>query len=212
MLTTKQHRMLKLLNDQIGRCVSCSLYFGGRCSPWFTKKSRFVIIGEAPGQNEVKENTPFIGIAGNWLWSAIKAVTGYNREDFAVINSVNCRPATPDGRRNLKPTQSQMSNCNQWVRKFIKVMEPEKVLILGNYAMGSVLGRHSGIVKLNAADGRFMNDEYIKGLPYVISVHPAYCIYNADEGPALLKEAISKFHMIKKKPMFQGIEDELWDI
>jgi DNA polymerase len=204
--------MLELLTDQIGQCKLCNLYFGGRCKPWFTKKSRFVIVGEAPGRQEVVENTPFIGMAGNWLWSTIKLVTGYDRQDFAVINSVNCRPTDPDGRRNLKPQVEHMSQCKKWVRKFIKVMEPEKLLILGNYAMNSILGRPSGILKVNSSDGRFMNDEFLKGLPYVVSVHPAYCIYNSEEGPGLLKESISKFQIIKKKPMFDAIEDELWEI
>lgn len=200
--------MLQLLDEQVLNCKRCGLHSGGRCKPYWTTRSRYVIVGEAPGSLEVVENTPFIGMAGQVLWGTINKITGLFRADFAIINSVNCRPT--DGMKNLKPSPSDRAACQQWIRKFIKVIEPEKVLILGNYAMGTMLGKSSGIVRLNATDG--LLDSYYKNVPFVISVHPAYTIYNKDDGLQKLEEAIEKFKDVKQPVQFDLFQDSLFEI
>lgn len=208
MLTTKQSRLLKLLDSQILNCKRCGLHNGGRCKPYWTMKSRYVIVGEAPGKQEVVEDTPFIGMSGDILWNIIYKVAGLHRADFAIINSVNCRPT--DGIRNLKPERGDQYACKQWIRKFLKVIEPEKVLILGNYAMGTMLGKHSGIVKYNATEGNL--EPYYKNAPFVISVHPAYTIYNHDEGLVKLTESIEKFNEVKQPIQLDFFPDSLFEI
>jgi len=171
-------------------------------------KSKYVIVGEAPGKLEVVENTPFIGMAGEILWNTIYKITGLFRSEFAIINSVNCRPT--DGIRNLKPERGDQYACKQWIRKFLKVIEPEKILILGNYAMGTMLNKHSGIVRYNATEGNL--DPYYKNTPFVISVHPAYTIYNKDDGLQKLEEAIEKFKDVKQPVQFDLFQDSLFEI
>jgi DNA polymerase len=200
--------MLQLLDEQILACKRCGLYNGGRCKPYWTERSKYVIVGEAPGKQEVVESTPFIGMAGQILWDTIYKITRCLRSDFAIINSVNCRPT--DGIRNLKPDRGDQVACKQWIRKFIKVIEPEKVLILGNYAMGTMLGRSSGIVKFNATEGNL--ETYYKNVPFVISVHPAYTIYNKDDGLQKLEEAIEKFKDVKQPVQFDLFQDSLFEI
>lgn len=200
--------MLQLLDEQILNCKRCGLHNGGRCKPYWTMKSKYVIVGEAPGKLEVVENTPFIGMAGEILWNTIYKILDCFRSDFAIINSVNCRPT--DGIRNLKPERGDQYACKQWIRKFLKVIEPEKILILGNYAMGTMLNKHSGIVKYNATEGNL--DPYYKNTPFVISVHPAYTIYNKDDGLQKLEEAIEKFKDVKQPVQFDLFQDSLFEI
>jgi DNA polymerase len=171
-------------------------------------RSKYVIVGEAPGKQEVVENTPFIGMAGQILWDTIYRVTDLFKTDFAIINSVNCRPT--DGMINLKPERGDQYACKQWIRKFLKVIVREKVLILGNSAMGTMLGKHSGIVKFNATEG--LLESYYKNVPFVISVHPAYAIYNRDEGIEKLTESIEKFKDVKQPVQFDLFEDKLFEI
>jgi len=207
MLTKKQIRLLQLLEEQILDCKRCALHGGGRCKPYWTTRSRYVIVGEAPGKNEVVENTPFTGMAGRILWDTIYKVLRHLRSDFAIINSVNCRPT--DGMRNLKPTKEEQISCQQWIRKFINVIEPEKVLILGNYAMGTMLGKYSGIAALSGANGYLR--EY-KNTPFVVSVHPAYALYNKDEGIKKLNVAMEKFKEVNKPVQFDLFDDSLFQI
>lgn len=212
-LSDKQVRMLQLLDEQILSCTRCSLHNqpvpgGVRCKPHWTRESKYVIVGEAPGREEVIEGAPFVGSAGGLLWNEIFKVMRLHRSYFGVINTVNCRPT--DGVRNLKPTSEQCLQCHQWIRKFIKIIEPEKILILGNYAMGTMLGRNTGIVRMNGVDGTLKEFDR---LPYVIGVHPAYCIYNRDEGPQKLNEAIVAFKELEKKHVQMNfLDDRLFEI
>jgi len=147
------------------------------------------------------------------------------KDDFLIINSVNCRPVDENQQwKNGKPTEDQQNTCREWVRKYIKVFEPEKILILGNYAMYSALGLGQGIMKLNAT---IINEAQKKrqllgydNVPYVLSVHPAFCIYRKDEGLQMLSESIARFKEIETKPVSSipdfvtdFLEDEeLWKI
>jgi uracil-DNA glycosylase len=76
--------------------------------------------------------------------------------------------------------------------------------------MGTMLGKSSGIVRLNATDG--LLDSYYKNVPFVISVHPAYTIYNKDDGLQKLEEAIEKFKDVKQPVQFDLFQDSLFEI
>lgn len=223
MLTTKQMRMLELLDGQIRKCMACDLHVNSRCKPYWTEGSRYAIIGEAPGYNEIRLNEPFIGAAGEILWDVMET-NGLTKEEFLIVNSVNCRPVDLYKEwRNGKPTEEQQLTCKPWVRKYLKVMKPEGVLILGNYAMFTVTGNDSGIISMNAAALSESEVDYALrfNIPYVLSIHPAYCIYNKNEGTMMLAESIRKFKEIIKareadrpnKEFFDFLEDEeLWKI
>jgi DNA polymerase len=145
-------------------------------------------IGEAPGHKEVLRETPFWGAAGEHLWS-VTSEFDLDREDFAIINSIQCRPL--DGVRNGKPSKGQMKRCKFHIDTFIGLIKPKKILLLGNYAKAQMLdGDISGIKALNATEADIM------GIPTVLSVHPAMCIYQGAEGKELLRKSIAKFKEI----------------
>lgn len=205
LLSPKQIRMLELLDEQVQSCQSCVLYYGGRCKPFWTKSSKYAILGEAPGGNEVKFNEPFYGPAGTILWEMFLE-HGIHKDEFVIVNSVNCRPYREKyGRKsNAKPLPVQQDACRMWYRKYFKVVKPKKMLVLGNYAMGSLLGEHSGIMRLNA----LQNHSEQFDCPFVLSVHPALCIYRKEEGLKLLKESIKVFKSIGSYDFLE--DDELW--
>jgi uracil-DNA glycosylase family 4 len=134
---------------------------------------------------EVEENKPFIGKAGNILWDTM-ADFDLKRSDFLIINSVNCRPV--DGNKNGKPTKEQMDICYPWIRKYLKVLDPEKILTLGNYALWSMF-KQEGISKRNGEIERL----YEFNVNAYKSVHPAFCIYNREEGIEKLRYSIESF-------------------
>lgn len=185
-LNNKQIRMLELLDEQFQNCVKCSLYTNGKCPPYWTIHSKYAIVGEGPGENEVYNREPFIGKAGRHLWS-IMSEFGLKKQQFLIVNSVNCRPI--DGNKNGKPTQPQQDACRMWLRKYIKVVKPEKILILGNYAMNTMIGESMGIMNLNGI--KEFNNEFQAN--YVLSVHPSMCIYKGYDGKRMLRESIGIF-------------------
>jgi DNA polymerase len=186
-MNQKQIRMLELLDIQIQSCEKCELCLGGRAKPHWSNESKYVIVGEAPGSEEAQRNTPFVGPAGAILWEKMSE-NGYSRDDFLIINSVNCRPVS--GKRNDKPSDMQMETCYPWLIKYIRVLQPAKLLILGGYALNTMLKMPIiGIMKHNAITYSFGTT------PCVVSVHPAFALRNAS-GVELLSESIKKFKEI----------------
>jgi len=189
MLTSKQIRMLELLDKKVDKCNLCSLKANGTAIPHWTPYSQYAIIGEAPGANEVREQTPFIGPAGKILTEHLYKA-GFNSRDFLIINTVQCRPVR--GNSNGKPNEDQIKTCQSYLRKYLKVIKPEKILCLGNYAKYIFSGNLGGILRER---GHFMEGDIGDGyvFPVLFTVHPAYCIYNREEGEAFLKKDIALF-------------------
>lgn len=186
MLDSKKIRMLEILDDMITNCQKCSLYSGGRVTPYWTFLSKYVMIGEAPGKEEVENDEPFIGKSGKILWE-IMGEYGFRKEEFLIINSVQCRPT--DGSKNLKPSIEQINLCREIWKKYIKVLSPYRMILLGNYASGIINGSYGGIVNRNS-ELRYSD---FFDIEYISSVHPNYCMHNKDQGRILLEKSIKKF-------------------
>lgn len=203
--------MLELLDDQVLSCKDCTLHHnGGRCKPHWTISSKYAILGEAPGADEVKFNEPFYGKAGTILWDVL-AEFDLCKDDFVIVNSVNCRPVKESDRGwvNSKPDEYHQAMCRKWYRKYFKVVKPRKMLVFGNYAMGTLINEFSGIIKHNAES--FYHKEF--EMPYVLSIHPAFCIYDPD-GKPLLEHSIKVFKNIAQETYEDDFmnDEELWKI
>lgn len=192
MLTSKQIRMLEILDSQILQCESCSLHENGRCKPYWTNEYRgYFIIGEAPGKNEIDYNEPFIGTAGNKLWECAYQF-GIEKKHCFIINSANCRPV--DGNKNGKPTELQMDRCKEWLRKYFKILEPKKVLLLGNYALFTFINEWYIMKKYENDELVTDNTIYGSDIKVVKSVHPSMCIYQGELGKEKLTKSMELFY------------------
>jgi uracil-DNA glycosylase family 4 len=92
---------------------------------------------EAPGKEEVENNEVIIGKTGRMLWD-IMAEYQLRKQDFLIMNSVNCRVL--NGKKNGKPSEAHRDCCRPWIRKYIKVFQPRKIILFGNFALHTILG------------------------------------------------------------------------
>jgi DNA polymerase len=166
-------------------------------NPLWNPFNRYAIIGEAPGYNEVKGGIPFIGQAGEILTNLLLEI-GLKRTDFFIINSVNCRPLRGGGDNvNGKPTRSQLHACQDWLRKYLKVVNPEKILCLGNYAKYYFTESYEGVMSQRGVFRQYKLDENSRSYPVLITVHPAFLMYNEEQGLPALKEDLQLFKEFK---------------
>lgn len=193
MLTNKQTKLLTILDKQIQECTECDLHKTGRCKPYWSEESEYVMILEAPGHDEVIQNSPVVGSAGKKLWLLADHFS-LPREKFLIINSVNCRPVIPGTNKNGKPTNPQIRTCRKWVRKYIKVLAPKKGIIMGNYSLFTIF-EQDGIMSRNATVeySREFNMDFVK------SIHPALCIYNPERGKNMLFKSLKLFGELEEK-------------
>ena len=92
-----------------------------------------MIIGEAPGANEVAQKEPFVGMAGKNLDYLIK-LSGLNRKkDFLITNAFPFR--TFEGNKNRTPKAKELKEGAKLLLKEIEIVKPKLILLLGNSAI-----------------------------------------------------------------------------
>jgi DNA polymerase len=90
--------------------------------------SKFVVVGQNPGWNEVVRGEPFVGDAGQAFDSEI-AKHGLSRDDFYICNVVRC--FTP---YNTKPTHNNLQQCEPFLRMELGILKPQLIIALGSVA------------------------------------------------------------------------------
>jgi len=135
-----------------------------------------LIIGEAPGPQENIQGKPFVGRAGQLLDKILEA-GGFNPEtDVFITNSVFRMPPGEDGKAFRKPTDEEIKYYRPYVNEIIRLMNPLIMLLTGNVACQSILGK-TGITSLHGQwsqmDGRWVMPIY----------HPSYLLRNPSREP-----------------------------
>ncbi len=152
----------------IGACRSCSLAttkikdVPGEGNPL----ARFVVVGEAPGQNEDEEGRPFVGKSGDLLTKILEAI-GFKREDVFICNVLKHRPPA-----NRNPTSDEISACRPFLLRQLELLQPKVILALGTFAAQTLLETDSPIGKLRGLEHRY------HGIPLVATYHPAALLRN----------------------------------
>lgn len=124
------------LRNKMSSCDDCDLcntrnhvVFGeGSLNPLF------MIVGEAPGEEEDNKGIPFIGKAGKKLDSILSYV-GVSRDEIFITNSVLCRPPN-----NRNPGQIELDACRTRLNKQISILKPPLIIALGKIAMQQLQG------------------------------------------------------------------------
>lgn len=166
------------IRDLIGDCRRCglgdtrtTLVFGVG-----DDHARVLFIGEAPGRNEDLNGEPFVGAAGKLL-NELLAHAGLAREEVYIANVLKCRP--PD---NRNPEVTEIETCTPFLREQIRVIDPDVLVTLGNFATKFVLRTETGITQLH---GRPTQTGRFTVLPIF---HPAAAIYDRTKRDALFAD------------------------
>ena len=123
--------------------------------------ARVMLIGEAPGANEDKQGTPFVGAAGKNLNNILTAA-GIDREDVYIANILKCRPPA-----NRDPRADETLACTPFLREQLRSIWPDIIVTMGNPATHFVLKTERGITKLR---GQFYRTGHFLVMP---TLHPA---------------------------------------
>lgn len=128
------------LPSRIPKCGACKLYKGCRSPKMpFTGKGKrgILIVGEAPGKNEDKENKQFAGKSGKFLDKQLTTFGIDMRKDCWLHNALACRP--PD---NRTPNDKEIEYCHPNVNNAIEELNPKVIITVGLPAIKSVIKGH----------------------------------------------------------------------
>lgn len=154
------------LQHRVAACRNCTLYetrtqtvfgVGNRHATW-------MLIGEAPGQDEDLQGEPFVGKAGQLLNEMLRAI-GLKREEVYIANMLKCRPP-----RNRDPEALEIAACNSFLQQQIDLLQPKLILAVGRIAAQNLLKTQQSLTKLRGISHQ------LGDTPLVVIHHPAYLL------------------------------------
>lgn len=147
------------------------------------RRADWMVIGEAPGEQEDLRGEPFVGPAGQLLDNMLHAI-GLSRHagttsappataavpvsgGVYIANVLKCRPP---GNRNPQP--EEMTRCAPYLRRQIALVQPRLILAMGRFAVQFLLDSTEPIGRLRGQVHRHGD------IPVVVTYHPAYLLRN----------------------------------
>lgn len=121
-----------------------------------------MIVGEAPGRQEIAEGRPFVGRAGKLLDTALRAA-GVSRDKVFVTNVVKELPLDSE-RRIRRPFSEEIEAWRPILEGEIQNTAPAAILALGRTAAGTLTGLEGTIPW-----GSKIGNVYV-------AWHPSYCL------------------------------------
>lgn len=141
-----------------------------------------MLVGEAPGKNEDLQGEPFVGAAGHLL-DELMAGIGIERDDAYIANVLKCRPP---GNRDPKP--DEIDSCKGFLREQIRMIHPEVVVTLGNFATKLLLPTEMGITRMR---GQRFN--WWLGAVLIPTFHPAAALRGR---PTVKEQMVADFALV----------------
>ena len=147
----------------------CQIVTGDGCP-----MSQIMLIGEAPGKDEVAQGKPFVGKAGKNL-SEFLLTLELKRENIFITNTVKFRPTKISeygSISNRTPTDEEIQRFLPYLLKEIDVINPNIIVTLGNTPLKALLGKDVTVGRMHGS-----LTEFRKKRLYPL-FHPASIIYN----------------------------------
>jgi uracil-DNA glycosylase family 4 len=161
----------------IEHCVSCPYRaIGPAIRSRGDAESPLVLVGEAPGLNEVRLGRPFVGRAGRLLGQALQDAS-IDEAGVFIINSIACRPVP------VHPWRSAVAACHDRLTRELLLAPRSAIVALGATALSSLTGRRD--VRVLQERGRVFESELG---PVVSTIHPARVLRRPDERANLVAD------------------------
>jgi uracil-DNA glycosylase len=142
----------------------------------------WLIVGEAPGENEDAQGEPFVGQAGKLLDNMLAAMkvgknmdgkpTALSRQSGVYIaNVLKCRPPA-----NRNPSPEEVAMCQPYLARQIELLRPKIILAMGKFAIQSLTGSNEPVGKLRGRVHALKHASF--QAPVIVTYHPAYLLRN----------------------------------
>ncbi|WP_280154067.1 uracil-DNA glycosylase [Piscinibacter sp. XHJ-5] len=175
------------LRQAVVDCTACKLCSSRRQTVFGVGNvhAHWMIVGEAPGEQEDIQGEPFVGKSGQLLDNMLRAL-GLSRHETPppggegspadparqvyIANTLKCRPP---GNRNPEP--DELAKCEPFLIRQIALVKPRIILAMGRFAVQSLLRSNEPIGRLRGRVHRY------QGVPLIVTYHPAYLLRNLED-------------------------------
>ncbi|AOS80908.1 uracil-DNA glycosylase [Hydrogenophaga sp. PBC] len=159
------------LRGAVAGCRACSLCESRRNTVFGVghTEADWMIVGEAPGEQEDRQGQPFVGPAGQLLDAMLRACGRDRQADDArgvfIANVLKCRPPA-----NRNPAPEEVMQCEPFLSRQVALVKPRLIIAMGRFAVQSLLKTTEPIGRLRGRVHRY------EGVPVIVTYHPAYLL------------------------------------
>jgi DNA polymerase len=192
------------LREAVAACEACALHQTRRQTVFGVggTQARWMVVGEAPGEQEDARGEPFVGAAGQLL-DRMLAALGLTRRSVAtegepapppeqqvyIANTLKCRPP-----RNRNPQPEELARCEPFLVRQIELLQPRVILAMGRFAVQALLRSDEAIGRLRSRVHRY------HGVPLIVTYHPAYLLRNPADKARAWEDLCLAAHTLQAAP------------
>jgi DNA polymerase len=180
------------LHSTVSGCQACTLC-GSRQNTVFgvgtpakdgqAPQVDWLIVGEAPGEDEDRQGEPFVGQPGKLLDNMLGAMklsrTGERTAEGGGVYIANVLKCRPPGNRNPKP--EEVAQCLPYLERQVALLKPKMILAVGRFAVQALLRDSVPEVDTTPVGKLRGRVHQYQGVPVVVTYHPAYVLRNLPE-------------------------------
>ncbi|MDM7942975.1 MAG: uracil-DNA glycosylase [Hydrogenophaga sp.] len=178
------------LREAVAGCQACGLCQGRTQTVFGTGDTQadWMVVGEAPGENEDLQGEAFVGAAGQLLDNMLKAVgrhrSGRGAEGVFITNVLKCRPPA-----NRNPLPDEVARCEPYLARQVALVQPRVIVAMGRFAVQALLKTSEPIGRLRG------QVHHYEGVPVIVTYHPAYLLRTpTDKGKAWADLCLAMAH------------------
>jgi uracil-DNA glycosylase family 4 len=139
--------------------------------------ARIMFIGEAPGRKGAdRTRVPFSGDQSGKNFDRFLASIGLSRAHLFITSAALCNPRTESG-ANRKPGKTELTNCANFLRRTMGIVNPAVVVTLGSVALDAIksisphdMSLKESVAQIHHWDGRVLVPLYHPS-PQVLASH-----------------------------------------
>lgn len=167
-------------------CRFCPLNGSPVVPPAINANAKAILVGEAPGKEEVEQRQPFIGPSGLELNRGLRAL-GVDRRTLHVTNVLLCQPPENNLAKLEKQTAKKIKKgavdlklatecCRPRLLREIADHACPNVITLGGTALKAVTGTDSSIMSVRGGPREITIGDSIQIKRLLPSLHPAFVL------------------------------------
>jgi len=160
------------LRDDVAACRACGLCESRKQTVFGVgnERAHWLIVGEAPGEQEDLRGEPFVGEAGRLLDNMLRALglgraEGPVERQVFIANTLKCRPP-----RNRNPEPAELAACEPYLQRQLELVQPRVIVAMGRFAVQQLLRTAEPIGRLRGRVHAY------QGVPLIVTYHPAYLL------------------------------------
>ena len=172
----QQVRTWTILQEGVESCAACELsatrshvVFGSG-----PQSAAWMLVGEAPGEQEDAQGLPFVGPAGQLLDQMLASIGVDRPREVFITNVLKCRPPG-----NRDPHPPEVAQCEPFLREQIESVQPRLILALGRFAAQTLLGSDASLSSMRGRVHAYRSGQ--RDIPLVVTYHPAYLLRSQTE-------------------------------